>query len=226
MELLVFGHSGRAVLFFPTRMARFYDYENWRIIEAMQEKINLGEMQVICVDSIDNESFYNQGVHPLVRIKRHIQYEGYILTEVLPLIYSKVGGMGITVAGCSMGAYHAMNLAMKHPHLFNKVVGMSGRYDLTYSQLTFKDLFDGYHNDDIYFNMPLQYLSNMQNEHILHDLRKMEIIMVIGVDDVFKYCNEQLSYTLSNKGVPNQLYIWQDEAHKPRYWRRMVQIYL
>ena len=27
MELLIFGHGGRAVLFFPTRMARFYDYE-------------------------------------------------------------------------------------------------------------------------------------------------------------------------------------------------------
>ncbi len=32
MELLVFGYAGAKVLFFPPRMGRFYDYENWKII--------------------------------------------------------------------------------------------------------------------------------------------------------------------------------------------------
>ena len=68
MELLVFGHAGRAVLFFPTRMARFYDYENWGIVEALQTKIENGEIQLFCVDSIDIESFYNHWVHPATRI--------------------------------------------------------------------------------------------------------------------------------------------------------------
>lgn len=35
MELLVFGHSGAKVLFFPPRMGRFFDYENWRVIKAL-----------------------------------------------------------------------------------------------------------------------------------------------------------------------------------------------
>src|SRR5438067_2166665 len=101
MELLVFGDSGQPVLFFPTRMARFFDYENWGIINAVKEKIERGEIQLYCVDSIDNESFYNQSVFPSVRIARHLQYEQYILNEVLPLMRGPYNIEHLEVAGCS-----------------------------------------------------------------------------------------------------------------------------
>jgi len=71
IELLVFGDAGTPVLFFPTRTARFYDYENWKIIDALQYKINDGLLQVFCVDSIDIESFYGN-IHPAEKIKRHL----------------------------------------------------------------------------------------------------------------------------------------------------------
>ena len=53
MELLVFGDAGSPVLFFPTRMGRFYDYENWGLIKALEEKIVSGKNQLYCLDSID-----------------------------------------------------------------------------------------------------------------------------------------------------------------------------
>src|ERR1700760_1492088 len=104
MELLIFGHNGRAVLFFPTRMARFYDYENWGIIGALHDKLERGELQLFCVDSIDAESFYNRWAHPAGRIHRHLQYEEYILNEVMPLMRQKNQGGYFEAAGCSMGA--------------------------------------------------------------------------------------------------------------------------
>jgi esterase/lipase superfamily enzyme len=226
MELLIFGHSGTAVLFFPTRMARFYDYENWRIVEALQQRINNGELQLFCVDSIDAESFYNKAVHPAVRAARHNQYEQYIINEVLPLMRKKNGGAYLEVAGCSMGAFHAINLALKHPWLFNKAVCMSGRYDLTWQIQDFDDLFDGFRNGDIYFNTPMQYMANMHDHHILTAIRRIEIIIAIGETDPFLPNNQQFSKLLWDKGVPNQLYIWENYAHRPRYWRQMVQLYL
>src|SRR5690349_10551699 len=51
MELLVFGQAGTPVVFFPTRTARFYDYENWKVIEAMRHRIERGDLQIYCVDS-------------------------------------------------------------------------------------------------------------------------------------------------------------------------------
>ncbi|HVV54597.1 MAG TPA: alpha/beta hydrolase-fold protein, partial [Mucilaginibacter sp.] len=131
MEMLVFGHAGRAVLFFPTRMARFFDYENWGLVEALNDRISNGELQLFCVDSIDAESFYCQDIPPSDRIKRHLEYERYILDEVIPLMQQENHGGDFGVAGCSMGAFHALNLSLRHPHFFRKAVCMSGRFDLT-----------------------------------------------------------------------------------------------
>src|ERR1700742_2610439 len=141
MELLVFGHTGDPVLFFPTRTAHFYDYEDWQVIEAMRRKIEAGQIQVYCVDSIDKESFYSKQLPPAQRIPRHLLYEQYILEEVMFLIQQKNPHPTIVAAGCSLGAYHACNLAFKHPQLFHKMVGLSGRYDLTISMEHFEDLF-------------------------------------------------------------------------------------
>ena len=226
MELLVFGHHGRAVLFFPTRTARFYDYENWGIIESMQHQINNGEIQLFCVDSIDSESFYNTVVHPSSRISRHQQYEQYLLEEVIPFMHTKNGGDFLETAGCSMGAYHAINLALKYPSLFKKAVGISGRYDLTKSPGNFKDLLDGFRNESVYYNMPIQYISNMTDEHLLADARKLEIILAIGETDPFLYDNQELSQLLWSKNIPNQLYIWESNAHRPRYWIKMAPLYI
>jgi esterase/lipase superfamily enzyme len=226
MELLIFGRGGRAVLFFPTRMARFYDYENWGIVDAIRSQIDAGQVQLFCVDSIDGESFYNEQLHPYNRMERHLQYEGYLLNEVVPLIKAKNNGGWLETAGCSMGAYHAVNLAMKHPRLFKKAVGMSGRYDLTSSPGDFKDLLDGYRNETVYLNMPGQYISNLTDCDVLDALRKLEVILAVGETDPFLRGNQEFSALLGNKGIPNQFHQWESNAHRPHYWRRMVPLYI
>lgn len=225
MELLVFGHSGAKVLFFPPRMGRFYDYENWKVIAALETKITNGELQLFCVDSVDLESFYNNFKHPGYRIYRHIQYEKYVLEEVLSLANGLNNNIHIISAGCSLGAYHAVNVAMRHPQLFCKVVGMSGRYDLTKSSGYFQDLLSGYHNDFIYFNMPNQYLKNLEDPNLIQQLNKMDIILAIGKEDPFLESNHKLSNILNEKGISHQLFEWDEEAHKACYWRSMVSIY-
>jgi esterase/lipase superfamily enzyme len=226
MEVLIFGHGGKAVLFFPPRMGRFYDYENWGIVDALRDRINKGELQLFCVDSIDTETFYNNWAHPHGRITRHQQYEQYIINEVVPLMHSKNKGGYYAVAGCSLGAYHAANLALRHSHLFSKVVCMSGRFDLTRQVQFFNDLLDGYHNEDVYFNMPRQYMANLYDETNLNTIRNMEIILAIGEADPFIYDNREFSGVLWNKQIGHQFYVWGDYAHKPRYWRQMVGFYL
>lgn len=69
MELLQFGHAEARVLVFPTRVGRFFDYENWRLAEALRPKIEAGHLQLFCVDSIDSESFYCDCCRPENRIK-------------------------------------------------------------------------------------------------------------------------------------------------------------
>jgi esterase/lipase superfamily enzyme len=74
--------------------------------------------------------------------------------------------------------------------------------------------------------MPNQYLKNMNDPDLLEQLNKVDIVLAIGKEDNFLESNYILSDILHEKGINHQLYEWDEEAHKPRYWRKMVAIYL
>lgn len=226
MELLVFGHAGARVLVFPTRAGRFFDYENWGLVEAIRPKIESGWLQLFCLDSVDGESFYCHWRCPPDRIQRYLQYEAYLLHEVLPFTRIINPNACLVAHGCSLGAYHAVNLAFRHPELIGKVVALSGRYDLTQPVNEFPDLFNGYYDENIYYNMPTHFIPNLNQEITLEMLRRMEIILVVGEDDPFLDSNRQLSQTLWDKHVWHALHLWPGRSHKPRHWQRMIDLYL
>jgi esterase/lipase superfamily enzyme len=226
MEMLVFGDTGAPIIFFPPRMGRFYDYENWKVIDVLKDKIEKGYIQVFCVDSYDTQSFYNAQLNPSQKILAHIQYEHYIIGEAMPFIRNKNPGAFIIAAGCSLGGYHALNFALKYPGLFNKVVSMSGRYDLTVRISHYDDLFNGYWDENVYFNMPLQYLKNLNDEHTLKQLRELDIVLVIGRDDVLYENNLLMHQYLFEKQAKSTLHAWDREMHRAKSWRQMVNVYL
>jgi esterase/lipase superfamily enzyme len=225
MEMLVFGHAGAKVLVFPTRDGRFWEYEKIGIPE-IAVRIQAGLLQVYCVDSIDHESFYCFWSHPSGRIRRHIQFEQYILEEVLTMMAAQNPNPRLIAHGCSLGAFHAVNIAFRHPHLFQKVCALSGRYDLTMSVEHFRNLFDGYYDEDVYFHTPTHFLGRLTCAQRLEQLRRMEIVLAIGAEDPFLENNRQLSWLLTAKQIPHALHVWGGRAHQSRDWRKMIPIYL
>ena len=226
MELLVFGHAGAKVLVFPTREGRFFDYENWGLVDALRPAIDRGQIRLFCVDGVDSESLYCRWAPPAARVDRHRQYEAYLLREVIPFMLSENGVPSLVVHGCSIGAYHAMTFALRHPELFCKVVALSGRYDLTRAVGAFEDLFSGYYDQDVYFITPNHFLPNLEEARYLEPLRRMEITLAVGEQDPFRESNRTLSEILSQKAIAHRLAIWPGEAHRARYWREMVPLYL
>lgn len=226
MELLIFGHSGAKVLVFPTRCGRFYDYENFGLVHALSWKIEAGHVQLWCVDSIDAESFYCFWAHPSGRIRRHIQYEEYILYEVLPFMQWRNPNECTIAHGCSFGAYHAATIAFRHPHRFRKVAAFSGRYDPTQAVDCFRDLFDGYYDETIYFHIPTHFLPNLSDPALLDALRRIDWVFAIGREDPFFENNLLLSRILHGKGIPHYLHVWDGRAHSAGAWRRMATLYV
>ena len=226
MELLVLGHAGAKVLVFPTRGARFHEYEDLRIVEALGHKIRAGQVQLYCVDSIDGESLYCDGCHPADRIRRHGAFEDYVLNEVLPLMAMKNPHPCTIAHGCSLGAFHAVNIAFRHPHLFQKVAAFSGRYDLTLNVDCFRDLFSGHRDELVYFHTPTAYLAGLHCPGRLAALRRMDIVLVIGNEDPFLDNNRYLSRLLWAKGVRHDLHEWDGRAHQGYHWRRMAPLYV
>ncbi len=226
MELLVFGHAGARVLVFPTRGGHFYDYENWGLVAALRHLLEPGYLQLYCVDSIDRESLYAFSRPPWERIVRHLQYEGYILEEVVPLSERLNPSPSLIAHGCSLGAYHAVNLAFRHPRRFCKVVALSGRYDLTVPVSTYRNLFDGHYDETIYFHTPCHFVPQLTDPPLLDTLRQMEITLVVGSEDVFLANNRWFSQLLWEKGIWHGLHIWSGEAHCADAWQQMLPHYL
>jgi esterase/lipase superfamily enzyme len=226
MEFLVFGHGGAKVLVFPTRDGRFFEYENIGMINALRPKIEAGHLQLFCVEGLADEIFYCWWRHPADRIRRYLQLEDYLLHEILPFMASRNHHPCTMVTGCSLGAYYAANLAFRHPHLFQKLAAFSGRYDLTHSVEDFGNLFDGYYDENIYFNNPCHYLPNLDESWRIEALRRMDIVMVIGREDPFVHNNHYLSGVLHGKGIHHRLHEWEGRAHQGYHWRRMAPLYL
>jgi len=139
MELLVFGHAGVPTVVFPTSQGRFYEFEDRGLVGAIAHKIDNGEVQLYCLDSVDSESWYNRGVGPDWRIARHVQYESYVMDEVLPLVRQKNWSPHLASLGCSFGGFHAMNIALRHPDRFTGCLSMSGAFDMSRSIKSFDD---------------------------------------------------------------------------------------
>ncbi|MGI9189425.1 MAG: esterase family protein [Longimicrobiaceae bacterium] len=219
MELLVFGHAGARMLVFPTSQGRYYEWEDRGMIEALGEHLRNGWLQLFCVDSVDAESWYAEWKHLADRTRRHSDYERYLLAEVLPLTRNRNGNPFLITAGASFGAYHAANLAFRHPALVNRMIGLSGLYDI-------RQLTGGYSDPDVYFNNPQDFVANERDPGRLEALRRMDIILATGSDDRFRTSNEQLSTTLWDKGIGNALRIWDGWAHDWPWWREMITAYV
>jgi esterase/lipase superfamily enzyme len=219
MELLVFGHAGARGLVFPTSMGRFYDWEDRGMIQTLADHLELGHLQLVCVDSVDGESWYARGRHPAERGRRHNQYDAYLLDEVLPFSAQLNPDPFLIVTGASFGAYHAVNFALRHPEAAGRVIGLSGLYDIG-------DWADGYSGDEIYHNNPCAYIAHENDPARLEALRRLDIILAIGQDDRNRPNNEQFSSVLWAKGIWHALRIWDGWAHDWPYWHKMIRLYI
>ena len=219
MELLLFGHHGAPVIVFPTSQGRFYEYEDRQMVAALGEHLEQGWIQLICLDSVDAESWYCGWAQPSGRVQRHTQYEGYILNEVVPFIRSLNGNDFYMTTGCSFGAYHAVNLALRQPWLIRRTIGLSGIYDL-------RRFVDGHYDENFYFHNPVDYTARLHDWNQIVQLQQQDIILVTGQDDTNRGSSEQLSRNLWNHGVGNALRIWDGWAHDWPWWQQMIRTYI
>lgn len=225
MPVLAFGHAGAKVLSFPTRDGRFYEFENLGLVEVLRPRIEAGELQIWCVDGLNDETFYCNWNVPHDRLLRHGLFERYILDELLPFVDRHNDHRHTVALGLSLGAFHAADLAFRYPERFSKLVACSGRYDLSLAIEHFRDLLDGYRGPLLDQHTPIKYLSSIHGP-ALQQLRKMDITVAIGGDDPFLDNNRQLSSLLHQQSVAHQLQIWEGRAHAAAAWHSMVGLYL
>jgi esterase/lipase superfamily enzyme len=219
MELLVFGHGGTPVVVFPSSMGAFFEYEDRGMVETLAPKLDNGHLRLFCVSSVDSESWYAKRAHPRQRVLRHLQYEDYLLNDLVPLVRHLTGHDTMGVTGCSFGAYHAMALALRHPYVFTACTTMGGAFDIS-------RFLDGYFDEDCYFLNPPAFLPALSDPFYLDQYRRNKWVLATGDNDICRGDNEQFSALLHSRGVPHSLHVWNGSKHDWPDWQPMVAAYL
>ena len=185
MELVVHGHAGARVLVFPTSQGRFFEWEDRGVIASFEHHINQGWLQFYTVDSVDSESWYAYHKHPGGRAYRHHEYFMYLYHEVLPLTQRNPNPFLMTM-GASFGAYHAMAFGLKYPYLVDRIIGMSGLYDIRF-------MTGGYSDEWVYAYNPVEFIPNEHDHERLEQMRHTNIIMTTGKTDRLHYSSQDMT---------------------------------
>ena len=219
MELLVFGDRGTPVIVYPTSMGRFYQWEDFGMIEHMRGRIDEGWLQLWCVDSVDEDSLYAKTKRWEERAAAQLGYERYVHDEVVPAIRGENPVEYLIALGASFGALHAVTVATRRPGIVRKAIGLSGAYDLS-------RWLDGHRQGDAYYANPMAFLPDLTDEGYLGPLRGTEFVIATGRDDRNVEDSRRIAEILQEKGVPASLHLWDGWAHDWPYWKEMVDMYL
>lgn len=225
MEFKIYGHAGKCLLVFPSSGGRFFEYEDFKMIEALSWFIECGFIRVVTPDSIDSETWLNHDRSATDKARHHNAYDRYIIEELVPFIRQHCDVEGKFLAtGCSMGAYHAANIFFRHPDVFDSLIALSGIYDARFH------VGDALEDFDVYTNSPVDYLRNMSDHWTLEQYRQNSIIIACGQGAYEEEClrnTRHLQQVLSEKAVPAWIDLWGTDVHHDWvWWRQMMPYYL
>jgi esterase/lipase superfamily enzyme len=219
MEYNLYGTKGHPVLVFPSQNGRYWDYQDFKMVDVLTPFIDSGQIRLICIDSIDNETWSDTYGDEHQRIVRHEQWYHYIVDELIPEVRLYPEETFITT-GCSMGGYHAANFFFRRPDIFDTMLSLSGIYHAAF-------FFPNYHDPLVYDNSPYDFLSGMPDDHPYWDIyRHRNIIMCVGQgsweDDMLDSIHK-IEPVLRRHDVPAWIDYWgHDVAHDWPWWRIQI----
>mgnify|MGYP000028727261 CR=1 FL=1 len=208
MELKIFGTGGTPVLIFPSEEGGNSEWHEAGIMDALDEQISEEYNQFFCIDSVADESLLNKNAEPRQRIGRQVQYEKYIVDEVIPFVKKRNKNPFLILSGAFLGAYYAMLYALKYPRKFDKVIGISGTYDI-------KPYLDGHYDDTVYYNNPVDFMPNLTDQSILKQVSDIDIRLLSYANDPQRGASERMSDTLWLKNVDHNFYVWDEVISDP-----------
>ena len=228
MSIRIYGSDddrGLPILIFPTQDAMCDNFENFGMIDTLHEAIESGQIQLFCVDTVDVETWSNVWGDKAWRAKRQESYYNYIIEEVLPFINEiNTSGKLPIAAGCSLGGLHAAIVFFRRPDLFSGILSLSGVYDA-------KFFFDGWLDGTLYDNSPIDFLSNIWNEHPYIKLyNEKDIILCIGQgqwEDEGRRTTAIMNDIFKAKGINGWTDFWgYDVDHDWYWWKKQILYFL
>jgi esterase/lipase superfamily enzyme len=224
LGLIAYGHYGRPVIVFPSEAGRAWDFENNGMVDAVGDLLDAGRVKLYCVDSLDGYSWSDTAVDIEERARRNAVYTDWLVNEAVPWIRRDTGGGGELIAlGASLGAYHAVHLALQRADLVPLAIGLSGNYDVS----TWRAWGD--RGDATYFANPVDYVAHAEGDHLQWLREHVSILLVCGqgaweVNPTGALpSTRRMAELLQGKGIRCELDLWgYDVAHDWPWWQRQL----
>ncbi|MDJ1182838.1 alpha/beta hydrolase-fold protein [Roseofilum casamattae] len=208
MEVLHFGDSGYPMLLFPSSNGRFFDAEDRGLITALQQHLDMGWTQIFCVDSLDWDTLLAPELTIAERRHRWLALEQHWLKEFIPYVCDEAQNDFLVTAGCSLGATHALNMALRHPQIVRRCIAIAGAYNL--SNLPGIAEFNREEADrELYFINPITYMANMMRERWL-ELGGANTDLKLLTTQHDRHLSEHLhlGQIFDRNGITHHLEIW------------------
>lgn len=216
MEISIFGLGGEAMLVFPTSGGRHSEFSDRGMPQVLAEPIESGALQLFCLDTVNSDSWYNKRRRPATRVRMQVDYERYIVEEVIPYIRTLNPSGPLGALGTSLGGYHAMNLALRHPGLVTHCLTLGGAFDI-------RRFLAGYTDYNAFEQNPFEYVPALDPGPRLDACRRLRIVMAVGERDFLAEENRRFSALLHEKSIPHTLDVWGHGAeHDWPWWQRMA----
>lgn len=222
ITLARWGTFGQPVLLFPTAGGDAEEIERMLVIRVLQPLLDAGRIKVYSCDSIAGAALAAKEGSVAHRCWLLNQFHHYVAHEVIPTIHADCGGaeLDVIAAGASIGAFNAVAVTCRFPHLFSAALAMSGTYDL-------ERLMGFQGNEDYYFSSPLAFLPGLDGA-ALDQLRTRFVALPFGQG---RWENPGESWhmakVLGDKGIPNRVDAWGEQYdHDWPTWREMLPQYL
>lgn len=216
MAVRILGEYGTPLIVFNNAGDNATTWEEQGMMAGVRVQLEHGYNQLFCLDSIDNEIITDTNIDIYTRLVRMQYFEDYILDEVLPFVQKENGNTYLIGAGIGTGAFHCINLALKHPGLFGKVIAISGIYDI-------RRFYGDKKEEKRYYNNPMEYLPNLSDSDFLEGARKINIRLVTSEDDPNKDESRNLSDLFNHKSIPHSLDVWKSSKNFGwSVWAKMV----
>lgn len=215
------GTWGTPVLLFPTAGGDAEEVERHKLVAHLMPLVDAGRAKVYSCDSVAGKAMAERQGSPEYRMALFNAFHDAVASEVIPAIHSDSGGpMRVVVAGASIGAFNALAVTCRYPHLVDAAVCMSGTYSI-------EKFIGGRFTEDLYYSSPLHFLPGLQGP-ALDVLRQRMIVLASGSgrwEDVGEAWT--VADVLGAKGIPNRVDDWGPAYdHDWPTWWAMLPTYL
>lgn len=217
LTLARWGFAGVPLLVFPTAGGDAHEIERNELVAHLWPLIDAGRVCVYSCDSVSGQALVARRGEPAYRLWLIDQFHHAVAQEVLPAIRNDLGGgRSVVVAGASIGAFNALALICRWPHLVGAAICMSGTYRL-------EPLVDGAFDDHLYYASPTHFLPGLDGPD-LERLRSRFVILASGTgrwEDIGQ--SWAVADALGAKGVPNRVDDWGPayDHDWPTWWQML-----